>query len=136
MEALEGFKAVGTRGFYRPSGRVSADLLGDLMTAAIRFARAHDLRDVVVNITAATGFESPDEDYRRRLVKRWAATAARLMRLVVVARPEHIHPKKIGLVVAAEEGLHAHICEDEDEAIAWLDAAAAAARAADPFPRN
>jgi hypothetical protein len=26
-------------------------------------------------------------------------------------------------VVAAEEGLHAHICEIEAEAIAWLDAA-------------
>ena len=130
MESLEGFEAVGTRGFYRPSGRVSADLLGDLMTAAIRFARAHDLRDVVVNITSTTGFESPDADYRRRLVKRWAATAARFMRIAVVARRKHIHPTKIGLVVAAEEGLQAHICEDEDEAIAWLDTAAAGDRAA------
>ena len=130
MESLEGFEPVGTRGFYRPSGRVSADLLGDLMTAAIRFARAHDLRDVVVNVTASTGFESPDEDYRCRLVKRWAAAAARSMRIAVVARREHIHPHKIGLIVAAEEGLQAHICEDEDEAIAWLDAAAAGDRAA------
>ena len=93
MESLEGFESVRTRGFYRPSGRVSADLLGDLMTAAIRFARAHDLRDVVVNITAATGFESPDEDYRRRLVKRWAATAAGRLELARCSRCGEIsHP--------------------------------------------
>ena len=129
---LEGFEPVGTRGFYRPSGRVSVDLLADLMTAAIRYARARDLRDVVVNITAASGFESPSADFRHRLVKRWAATAAGLMRVVVVARKEHIHPHKIGLIVAAEEGLQAHICEDESEAIAWLEAAAAAGAPASP----
>ena len=138
MESLEGFEAKGARGFYRPSGRMSVDLVADLMTAAIRFARARDMRDVVVNITATSGFESPSADFRRRLVKRWAATAAGLMRVVVVARREHIHPHKIGLIVAAEEGLHAHICEGEAEAIAWLDAAAPApaARPIDPFPRT
>ena len=139
MEPLEGFEAKGTRGFYRPSGRMSVDLVADLMTAAIRFARAQDLRDVVVNIRATSGFESPSADFRRRLVKRWAATAAGLMRVVVVARREHIHPNKIGLVVAAEEGLQAHVCEDEAEAIAWLDAAAPpppADRPIDPFPPN
>ena len=135
MQPLDGFDASGTRGFYRPSGRMSVDLVADLMTAGIRYARAHDLRDVVVNITATSGFEAPSADFRRRLIKRWAATAAGLMRVVVVARREHIHPHKIGLIVAAEEGLHAHICEDEAEAIAWLDAAAAA-RPEDPFPRN
>jgi hypothetical protein len=123
-------EAKGTRGFYRPSGSMSVDLVADLMTAAIRFARAQDLHDVVVNIMATSGFESPSADFRRRLVKRWAATAAGLMRVVVVARKEHIHSHKIGLVVAAEEGLHAHICENEGEAIAWLDAAAAGDRAA------
>ena len=127
MESLEAFEAGGTRGFYRPSGRVSADLLADLMTAAIRFARAKELREVVINITATSGFESPGPDYRRRLVKRWAGTAAGLMRVVVVAERKHICPHKTGLLVAAEEGLHAHICEDEAEAIAWLDAAAAVA---------
>ena len=136
MESLEAFEAEGTRGFYRPRGRVSADLLADMMTAAIRFARAHGLRDVVVNITAATGFESPGPDYRRRVVKRWAATAAGILRVVVVAQRKHISPERIGLLVAAEEGLKAHICEDETEAIAWLDAAAAAAHPSGPFSRS
>ena len=132
MESLEGFEANGGRGFYRPNGRMSVELVADLMTATIRFARAQNLRDVVINITATSGFESPDEDFRSRLVKRWAATAAGLMRVVVVARREHIHPHKIGLIVAAEEGLQAHICEDEAEAITWLDAAAV--RLADQLP--
>jgi hypothetical protein len=132
MEPLPSFETEGTRGFYRPSGRVSAMQLADLMTAAIRLARARELSDVMVNITATTGFESPGPSYRRSLVRRWAATAAGVLRVVVVARHEHICPHKTGLLVAAEEGLHAHICEAEVEAIAWLDAAAAAADAPNP----
>jgi hypothetical protein len=40
----------------------------------------------------------------------------------MVARYEHICPQKTGLLTAAEEGMQAHICESEAEAIAWLDA--------------
>jgi len=41
--------------------------------------------------------------------------------IVVVCRPEHISPDHAGLVTAMEEGLSAHVCTDEDEAMAWLD---------------
>jgi hypothetical protein len=125
MELLPGFSTEGTRAFYRPRGRVSEGVLADLMTTAIRLARAQDMRDVVVNITGSTGFESPGPEYRRWVVERWANTAAGRLRVVVVARHEHICPNKTGLLVAAEQGLHAHICESEHEAVAWLDAAAA-----------
>jgi hypothetical protein len=42
----------------------------------------------------------------------------------MVARAEHICPERTGLVVAAEEGLHAYICELEPDALAWLDGTA------------
>ena len=44
-----------------------------------------------------------------------------MIRVVVIARSEHICPKKTGLLIAAEEGLDAHICESVNEAVAWLD---------------
>jgi len=41
--------------------------------------------------------------------------------LAMVARHEHICPEKTGLLIAAEEGLAAHICSTVEEAVAWLD---------------
>jgi len=41
----------------------------------------------------------------------------------VVARAEHICPQKTGLLVAAEEGLRAEVCQTEAAALAWLDEA-------------
>ena len=53
---------------------------------------------------------------------RQSRTVLSTLDIVVVCRPEHISPDHAGLVAAMEEGLSAHVCTDEDEAIAWLDA--------------
>jgi hypothetical protein len=124
MESLTGFESVEGRGFYRPSGYMSAGQLADLITVALRAVRAVGFHDVVVNITAITGFESPGPAYRRWVARRWAATVEGTLRVVVVAQPEHICPEKTGLLVAAEEGLDAYICTAETEAIDWLNASA------------
>jgi hypothetical protein len=57
----------------------------------------------------------------------WIRVSRPKIRVAMVARREHICPQETGLLVAAEEGLQAHICESESEAIAWLDAQAAKA---------
>ena len=62
---------------------------------------------MVVNITATSGFESPGPSYRRWLVTRWADTAAGILRVVVVARREHICPEKTGLLLLISL-LHGH----------------------------
>lgn len=76
---------------------------------------------MLVDITEVTGFKSPGPAYRRWVARRWAATVKGTIRVVIAARAEHICPAKTGLLVAAEEGLDAHICQSEREAIAWLD---------------
>jgi hypothetical protein len=91
---------------------------------ALRLARTLGLTDVLVNITEMVGFESPGPAYRPWVATRWAATAGGVLRVAVVARHEHICPRKTGLLAAADQGLRAHICEAEPEAMAWLDAAA------------
>lgn len=125
MGSLVAFQAEDGRGFYRPSGVASAGQMVQMITAVLDLARTAGLTTVLVDITGLTGFESPGPAFRRWAVRRWAA-AAEGVRVAVVARAEHICPDKTGLLVAAEEGMHAHICESEAEAAAWLDAASAA----------
>ena len=121
MDVRSAFETLGTRGFYRPAGSVSDGQLADMITEALRCARDQGLRDVLINISAMTGFSSPGPAYRRWVAARWAETAAGTLAVAVVARPEHICPEKTGLLIAAEKGLDAHICDAEPEAIAWLE---------------
>jgi len=109
------------RAFYRPEGKASAGELADMITAALEYFYDHSYLEVVVNIQRMEGFDSPGSAYRRWLVRRWARAVMREVTIVVVARREHIAPERTGLIAAAEEGLRAHICEEEDEAIAWLE---------------
>jgi len=121
MDPRSAFETLGTRGFYRPSGSASDGQLADFITEFLRYARNEGLRDVLINISAMTGFRSPGPAYRRWVAARWAEAAAGMLAVAVVARPEHICPEKTGLLVAAEKGLDAHICDAEPEAIAWLE---------------
>lgn len=123
MDALAKLEVTESRGFFRPNGSVSAGELADQITGALKEAHDRGVQDVLVNIAAMTGFESPGPAYRRWVAQRWAETVGPKIRIAMVARSEHICPRKTGLLVAAEEGIQAHICEAEAEAIAWLDAA-------------
>ena len=122
MELLTGFKTAGNRGFYRPSGHASAGEVVDMITGALRLARTAGLHDIMINISGMAGFESPGPAFRRWAVRRWASTVGGTAHIAMVARSEHICPDKTGLLVAAEEGLRAHVCLTEREAIAWLSA--------------
>ena len=108
------------RGVYRPVGCVSFDTAVDLVRAAIAAARTKELRDLLVDTTALTGFSSPDTFERFLAAVEWADEARRGVRLAMVARPEMIHPQKFGVLVAANRGLVSNIFPTEAEARAWL----------------
>jgi len=122
MEVLGRLEIRESRAFFRPSGSVSAGEFADQITEALAEARSRGVRDVVVNIASMTGFESPGPAYRRWVARRWYKTLGPTIRIAMVARNEHICPQKTGLLVAAEEGIRAHVCDTEAQAIAWLDA--------------
>jgi hypothetical protein len=122
METQETLEVIGTRGFFRPTGSVSTGELADHITEILAEARAQAVRDVLVNIAALRGFDSPGPAFRRWAARRWAETLGPNIHVAMVARHEHICPHKTGLLVAAENGMHAHICDAETEAVAWLDA--------------
>jgi len=118
-----GFEILGQtrRAFFRPTGCASAGQLADLITFALSFACSQNMREIVINISSVTGFESPGPAFRRWAVRRWAQASERTLHIALVARHEHICPHMTGLVVAAQEGLKANIFESETEAIKWLD---------------
>jgi len=111
----------GTRAFYRPRGVISPFLLVDLLAYVLQDVRAKGRKELLLNLSGITGFDSPDATFRRWAVKRWARAAAGDIRVAFVLRPEYICPERTGIVVAAEEGLHAHVCSNEHEALEWLN---------------
>jgi len=110
-----------TRAFYRPRGLISPCLLVDLLSYILQDVRARGRKEVLLNLSGISGFESPDASFRRWAVKRWAQASGGEIRVALVLNPEHICPQRSGLVTAAEEGLHAHVTADEREALEWLD---------------
>lgn len=121
MDAPDNFELVAGRGFYRPVGSVTLKEAIDLVSAALAYAREQGIPDLLVNISALTGFAPPSLAERYFLVEQWVAIAGGKVRLVMVARAEFIDPEKIGVLMALNRGLVSNIFETEDEALAWLD---------------
>ena len=110
------------RGVYRPVGCISFDTAVALVRSAIAAARTKEVRDLLVDTTALTGFASPDMFERFLAAVEWAEEGRRGVRLAMVARPEMIHPQKFGVIVAANRGMVSNIFPTEAEARAWLAA--------------
>src|SRR5688572_3234531 len=110
------------RAIYRPEGVVSFEQAVGLVRGAIAASRRHQVRDLLVDTTALTGFPTPDTFERFLAAVEWAEEAPAGMRLAMVARPEMIHPQKFGVLVAANRGLVSNIFATEAGARAWLAA--------------
>jgi hypothetical protein len=122
LDELDGFDLEGGRGLYRPVGSVSFTEAVALVRAALAAARRNQVRDLLVNTTALTGFPSPHTFQRFLAAVEWAAEASGSVLLAMVARAEMIDPEKFGVTVAANRGLESNIFTTEGEACAWLDA--------------
>ncbi len=92
-----------------------------MVTAAIAYARAQGVRELMTNATSLTGFESPSIAQRFIFVEKWASAAGGVVRLAMVVRPEMIDPEKFGVTVGANRGLIGDVFVSEAEAVAWLD---------------
>jgi CheY-like chemotaxis protein len=110
------------RGIYRPAGSVSFDQAVALVRAAIAAAHGHQVRGLLVNTIALTGFLTPDTFERFLMAVEWAEEARGGVHLALVARPEMIHPQKFGVLVAANRGLMSNVFTTEVEARSWLAA--------------
>jgi CheY-like chemotaxis protein len=118
----DGFAVEGKHAVYRAVGAVSFDKAVEMVRAAIASARRIQVRDLLVDTTALTGFPSPDTLERFLTVVDWAQESRGGLRLALVAREELIHPQKFGVLVAFNQGLISNIFPTEQEARAWLTA--------------
>ena len=121
VDTLNYFETVGERGYFRPTGSVSLDQGAEMIDAALRFARARGLREVVVNMTGLIGLASPTLFKRYSFVRQWAKTGRGRVRLAIVVQPELIDRERFGVTVALNRGLDANVFATEADAIEWLD---------------
>ena len=122
MDDPDNFVLEEGRALYRPVGSVSFDQAVALVRAAIAAARRNQVRNLLVDTTALTGFPSPEQFERFLAAVAWAEESRGGVHLAMVARVEMIHPQKFGVLVAANLGLASNIFTTEVEACAWLDA--------------
>lgn len=122
MKELDGFVIEEGRGLYRPVGAVSFDEVVAMVRGAIAAAHTNQMRDLLVDTTALTGFPSPSTFQRFLAAVAWSDEAKGGVRLAMVAREEMIDPQKFGVTVAINRGLVSNIFTTEVAARAWLDA--------------
>jgi hypothetical protein len=115
------FDVVAGRGFFRPIGCVSLKDAAELITAAIAYARANGIRELMVNASSLTGVSSPSLGERYFMAQKWAHAADGAVRVAIVVRPDMIDPQKFGVTVAVNRRLTLDVFESEVAAVAWLD---------------
>jgi hypothetical protein len=120
MSELPYFKIQYDYSEYRPTGHVSLDQMTQLVTSALLFAREQQVKNLLVDTSSLTGFNSPPLPERYFFIKAWAKAAGRSVRAAFVALPEMIDEQKFGVTVAENNGFKADIFPKEEEALIWL----------------
>ncbi len=91
-----------------------------MIRAAIEFARSRNIAKLLVDTTGLEGFNPPGVLDRIWMAHQFSAAAGMAVKVALVARPELIHPQKIGVMVARSLGMAADVFSDGDAALAWL----------------
>lgn len=120
--SLDQFEQIGTRGFYRPTGKTTFDQAVDLVANAMAAAREGGCLDLLVNVYGLTGVNPPTVFARYDLAVKWARSAGPKLRVAMVSPPELIDPQKIGVLMAQNRGATGDVFTNEAEAVAWLNA--------------
>ena len=97
-----------------------------MVTQGIDFARALDVRKLLVDLTNLVGFEPPGVVLRYFIIHQWARAARGKVCIALVSRPEMIdsekvEPRKIGRTIGAEIGLTVDIFTTEEDALRWFE---------------
>lgn len=112
---------------FRPRGESSLVEAVELIDRAIAYCRDRRLAKLLVNATGLDGVAVPSLIDRFLAVEEWARAANGMVVVVLVVRPEYIHPEKFGVKVARDFGLMTDVYTSEIDALKWLSAIATAA---------
>jgi hypothetical protein len=118
---MDHFEQIGTRGFYRPIGRVNFEHAIESMARSMVHARACGCSDLLINVSGYDGLASPDIFVRHQLAVRWAESAGSKLHVAIVASRDLVDPDKITITMAQNRGVTGDVFNDETAAIRWLD---------------
>lgn len=122
----------GKFGICRPDADLTLDAFTKVVKLAIRRAKRLALDGVVVVMLEVKGFPPPNVSARKDMISEWAVSAREEMirdwacmsagriKLVVVAPENYIDHRRVGVVMAAIQGLTGNVFTTEREAIDWL----------------
>jgi hypothetical protein len=105
---------------FRPRGNCSLIEAVAMVTSAIAFCRNESIAKLLVDVTGLVGMPIPSLVDRFLMVEDWANAGDGLVAVAMVARPEHIHPEKFGVEVAADLGMMVEVFNSEEDALKWL----------------
>lgn len=120
MDMQEELETVDGVAVFRPTGEVSFEEAVQLVATAIMHARDRRTRKLMAVVSGLNGFEPPSLGQRYWMANEWALAADGALGLAVVARPEHIDPQRVGILLAEQAGFTAKAFESEEEALTWL----------------
>ena len=90
------------------------------VTHAIAFCRDQNIPKLLVDVTRLAELPALTVLDRFLMVEDWADEAKGIVIVAMAARPEHIHPEKFGVKLAADKGLRSEVFTSEHEAREWL----------------
>ena len=90
------------------------------VTQAIAFCRDHNIPKLLVDVTRLAELPALTLVDRFLMVEDWAHEAKGIVIVAMAVRPEHIHPEKFGVMLAADKGLRSDVFTSESEAREWL----------------
>lgn len=106
--------------YFSPRGESSLVEAVAHTTSAFAYCRAHRKAKLLVDLTGLVGVAIPSLVDRFLMIEEWAVESRGMVVAAVVAQPEHIHPEKFGVRVAADLGLVVNIFTNEEAASQWL----------------
>lgn len=77
-------------------------------------------RRIVIDVLQATGLGNPGVIERVDTVREWASIAVPGLSIAFVAHEDFLDEDRIGMVVASQLGLNAHVCTTREDGVAWL----------------
>ncbi len=120
MKAPENFEVMEGYCCYRLSGHGPLAEAANKVIEVIAFAREQGMRNLLIDTTRWTGYESPDTLERSQFARAFAEAAHSAVKVAMVVRPEMMDPDKLEVRVAKNRGLVGNVFDSEKEALAWL----------------
>jgi hypothetical protein len=106
--------------FHSLQGPLSLQEAVDAANHAIAYCFYRSIWKLLINATGLTQLRLVSLADRFQIATRFAAASQGLVKVVLVVKPELIHPEKFAVTVARNRGMVTNVFPAEFEALEWL----------------